>query len=91
MVMSFTAVGLVEGAVIQSSRAGCRFSRIRAEVTRRRSPPAERSAAARRKATTRRTEDDLPLYSFRSLLRDFATLVLNEAAVPSNPNYTSTC
>src|SRR5512132_2976366 len=50
--------------------------------------PAERSPAARRKATTRRTEDDLPLHSFRSLLRDLATLVLNKAAVPTNPNYT---
>ena len=50
--------------------------------------PAERSPAARRKATTRRTEDDLPLHSFRSLLRDLATLVLNKATVPTNPNYT---
>jgi hypothetical protein len=50
--------------------------------------PAERSPAARRKATTRRTEDDLPLHSFRSVLRDLATLVLNKAAVPTNPNYT---
>ena len=50
--------------------------------------PAERSPATRRKATTRRTEDDLPLHSFRSLLRDLATLVLNKATVPSNPNYT---
>jgi hypothetical protein len=47
--------------------------------------PAERSPATRRKATTRR-EDDLPLHSFRSLLRDLATLVLNKATVPSNPN-----
>jgi Transposase DDE domain len=50
--------------------------------------PAERSPAARRKAATRRTEDDLPLHSFRSLLRDLATLVLNKATVPTNPNYT---
>jgi hypothetical protein len=50
--------------------------------------PAERSPAARRKAAARRTEDDLPLHSFRSLLRDLATLVLNNATVPTNPNYT---
>jgi hypothetical protein len=50
--------------------------------------PAERSPAARRKAAARRTEDDLPLHSFRSLLRDLATLVLNKATVPTNPNYT---
>src|SRR5512132_2998827 len=50
--------------------------------------PAERSPAARHKAAARRTEDDLPLHSFRSLLRDLATLVLNKATVPSNPNYT---
>ena len=34
------------------------------------------------------TEDDLPLHSFPSLLRDLATLVLNKATVPTNPNYT---
>ena len=50
--------------------------------------PAERSSAARHKAAARRTEDDLPLHSFRSLLRDLATLVLNKATVPNNPNYT---
>ena len=50
--------------------------------------PAERSPAARHKAAARRTEDDLPLHSFRSLLRDLATLVLNKATVPTNPNYT---
>jgi hypothetical protein len=48
----------------------------------------ERSLAARHKATTRRTEDDLPLHSFRSLLRDLTTLVLNKGTVPTNPNYT---
>jgi hypothetical protein len=50
--------------------------------------PAERSPAARHKAAARRTEDNLPLHSFRSLLRDLATLVLNKATVPTNPNYT---
>ncbi|MGE5768996.1 MAG: IS1634 family transposase [Betaproteobacteria bacterium] len=50
--------------------------------------PSERSPAARHKAAARRTEDDLPLHSFRSLLRDLATLVLNKATVPTNPNYT---
>lgn len=44
--------------------------------------------SGRRKATTRRTEDDLPLHSFRSLLRNLATLALNKAEVPTNPNYT---
>jgi hypothetical protein len=50
--------------------------------------PAERSPAARRKAATRQTEERLPLHSFRSLLRDLATFVLNKATVPTNPNYT---
>jgi hypothetical protein len=50
--------------------------------------PSGRSPAARHKAAARPAEDDLPLHSFRSLLRDLATLVLNKATVPTNPNYT---
>ena len=49
--------------------------------------PASKLATVR--ATTRRTEDDSPLHSFRSLLRDLATLVLNKVTVPTNPNYTT--
>ena len=30
----------------------------------------------------------LPLHSFRSLLRDLTTLMLNKTTVPANPNYT---
>lgn len=38
---------------------------------------AERSEGARRKARVRRTEDDLPVHSFRTLLKDLATLTKN--------------
>ncbi len=37
--------------------------------------PAQRSPAARAKARTKRTEDDLPVHSFPSLMRDLATIV----------------
>jgi hypothetical protein len=49
--------------------------------------PAERSKAALRKVTTRRTDDGLPVHSFHSLIADLATLALNKATLPSNPNY----
>jgi hypothetical protein len=39
--------------------------------------PAERSDAAKRKAQRGRTEDGLPVHSFRTLLRDLATLAKN--------------
>jgi len=39
--------------------------------------PAERSPAARRKAARRATDDGTPLHSFRTLLRDLATLTRN--------------
>jgi hypothetical protein len=39
--------------------------------------PAKRSPAAESKAITKRTEDDDPVHSFQSLLRDLRTIVLN--------------
>ena len=39
--------------------------------------PAERSASARRKATTRRNDQDQPVHSFQSLLKDLATITRN--------------
>ena len=40
--------------------------------------PAQRSPAAHRKAASKRTDDDLPMHSFRSLMSDLGTLVVNE-------------
>ncbi|HTP51674.1 MAG TPA: hypothetical protein VMK42_13315 [Anaeromyxobacteraceae bacterium] len=39
--------------------------------------PAQRSPAAERKALTKRTENDEPVHSFQSLLRDLGTSVKN--------------
>ena len=39
--------------------------------------PAERSPVAKKKAQEKRTEDDFPVHSFQSLLRDLATLTKN--------------
>ena len=39
--------------------------------------PAQRSASALAKARTKRTPDNLPVQSFRDLLRDLATIVKN--------------
>ena len=39
--------------------------------------PAERSDRALKKAAEKRTEDDFPVHSFQSLLRDLATLTKN--------------
>jgi hypothetical protein len=39
--------------------------------------PAERSPTAKSKAAEKRTEDDFPVHSFQSLLRDLATLTKN--------------
>ena len=40
--------------------------------------PAQRSPAAHRKAASKRTEDGLPVHSFRGLMSELGTLVLNE-------------
>jgi transposase len=50
--------------------------------------PAQRSAAAQAKAHSKRTQDDLPVHSFQTLLRDLATIVSNrvqpkDAATPA--------
>jgi transposase len=39
--------------------------------------PAERSEAAKRKAATKRTDDDGPVHSFETLMKDLATLCLS--------------
>ncbi len=39
--------------------------------------PAERSPSARRKASTQRTDQDQPMHSFQSLLKDLATICRN--------------
>jgi transposase len=39
--------------------------------------PAQRSSKAQRKTVTRRTDDDLPVHSFQTLLRDLATVTKN--------------
>ena len=39
--------------------------------------PARRSPAARAKAARKRTDDDLPVHSFRTLIADLGTLVVN--------------
>jgi hypothetical protein len=50
--------------------------------------PAQRSTAAQQKVPSRRTQDDLPVHSFQTLLRDLATIVNNRvqpknAAIPA--------
>ncbi len=39
--------------------------------------PAQRSPAAERKARTKWTEDNMPVHSFQTLLKDLATIVKN--------------
>jgi hypothetical protein len=39
--------------------------------------PAQRSPGAERKAHTKRTEDDMPVHSFQTLLRDLSTIAKN--------------
>lgn len=46
--------------------------------------PAPRSAAAGQKEITRRTDDDYPVQSFRSLLKDLGTLCRNYATAQSS-------
>jgi hypothetical protein len=43
--------------------------------------PAQRSPKARRKDTLKRTSDGMPVHSFQTLLKDLATLTLNEVRV----------
>ena len=45
--------------------------------------PAEVSERARRKAATKRTPEGLPAHSFPTLLGDLASLVLNQARLPT--------
>jgi transposase len=50
--------------------------------------PAQRSPAAQNKANSKRTQEDLPVHSFQTLLRDLATIVANrvqpnDATIPA--------
>ncbi len=56
---------------------------------RRKSPvaPARVSESAKAKADTKLASDGLPVHSFTTLLADLATLTLNEAMAPSNPDH----
>ena len=49
--------------------------------------PAKVSESAKLKAATKMTSDGLPVHSLTTLLADLATLTLNEATVPSNPDH----
>jgi transposase len=51
--------------------------------------PAQRSPRAEQKAMSKRTEDDFPVHSFQSLLRDLATLTRNQvqAKIPGAPTF----
>jgi transposase len=49
---------------------------------------AERSEAAKRKAATKRTQDNLPVHSFQSLLRDLGTITRNVMSLEAKPDAT---
>lgn len=51
---------------------------------------AVRSEHAKAKDASKHAEDGLPLHSFRTLLKDLATLTYNIARTPANPNATIT-
>jgi len=48
--------------------------------------PAERSESAKRKAKTKMTDDYLPVHSFRTLLKDLATITKNTVEVERSGN-----
>ncbi len=50
--------------------------------------PAERSTKAQNKARSKRTEDGLPVHSFRTLIKDLATLTRNTVSTELNPDAT---
>jgi hypothetical protein len=52
--------------------------------------PAERSARAKRKAASKQTDDGTPVHSFRTLLKDLATITKNriQPNIPSSPCFT---
>jgi transposase len=49
--------------------------------------PAERSAKAKRKAASKRTDEGMPVHSFRTLLKDLATITKNQIQpnIPDSP------
>jgi len=50
--------------------------------------PAKGSAAKKRKVERKRTEDDLPIHSFQTLLKDLATLALNTVTTDKGGTFT---
>ena len=50
--------------------------------------PAKGSAAKKRKVGRKRTDDDLPVHSFQSLLKDLATLTLNTVTTTMGGTFT---
>ena len=48
--------------------------------------PAKRSVKAQNKARSKRTEDGLPVHSFRTLIKDLATLTRNTVSTELNPD-----
>jgi transposase len=50
--------------------------------------PAQGSAAKKRKVARKRTDDDLPVHSFQSLLKDLATLTLNMVTTAMGGTFT---
>jgi hypothetical protein len=49
--------------------------------------PAQRSTAAKNKDATHRTEDDLPVQSFQSMLKDLATLTKNQVRTSTGQEF----
>ena len=51
--------------------------------------PAERYAKAKRKAASKRTDDGMPVHSFRTLLKDLATITKNriQPNIPDSPAF----
>jgi len=51
--------------------------------------PAQRSEKARRKAASKRTDDGMPVHSFRTLLKDLATITKNQIQpnIPDAPTF----
>lgn len=52
--------------------------------------PAQRSEKARRKASSKHTDDGIPVHSFRTLLKDLATITKNQIQpnIPGSPTFT---
>jgi len=51
--------------------------------------PAKRSEKAERKASSKHTDDGMPVHSFRTLLKDLATITKNQIQpnIPDSPTF----